>query len=319
MKPQTLFFFFYFCFFSSVWGIVTDDPLDAIATTHPKIYLSNLDGQIEHIQKKAGIQSMGQGERLSLAHSLWQKGLVFSNIPLIGDALELSKQEKDYLLRAKLKMSLHRFDSALKDLDLALKNGAVPQTVAALKQEIALNQGQEKSVDASFSPFLKTTVFWVTQARVLMEKGDYARANSSIDKGIAVLSDSNPLPVVAIYLLRAELEKRQSHPQRSLYFLEKAVERLPQHVGALEALSDHYLEHGPLEEALPPLLQGQENSPDPHLLAKIAHIYRLQGKQAEARLLEDEAEKKFHLFLKDYSETYEGEATQFFSRKPTSK
>ena len=318
-----------FCCLTTLTGIAETtetivDPLADVASTDGHIHITNLAHQIQYLRDRLARENNNNLPRLyDLAEALWQQGLIFSDLNRIGEALQVADQivaiapsdSRGFLLRARLKMSLHQFQSAQHELNQAQRFGAPLHQIHPLSAEIQLNLGKMPST-LVLADINSSTASWLTQVTVLMHNKQYGKAMSAMHQAMNLIRNPNPLPMVALYLLWAELAERQNNTREHAYALKMAVARLPFHVAALESLSAYHLKNGEIDQAIGLLQSATEQSSDPHLLVQLAKAYRTREDINRALNLEKTAKQSFENLLRSYPEAYAAEAADFFMTLP---
>src|SRR5215831_17562630 len=118
-------------------------------TTHPKIALQNLDGQIEELEKaharsREALQFTGTlvGLLATRAQYLGRLSDYDRALALAEEAIHRAPGNASALLmRAGARSSLHRFSDAMTDIDLATATGVEPETIGPLRASILQAQG----------------------------------------------------------------------------------------------------------------------------------------------------------------------------------
>jgi len=262
-------------------------------STSEEIFLHNMNAEINELKK----QRFSVRRNLLLAQQLWQKGLIFSDMSLIQQAANItsgirqkSALDKTYALRAKINLSLHNYKAVQQDLD---KLGKHFHSKASLKKQLALYQKTLKNHEISQSDYQTSIANSAAFAALAINRSLPTVARQKLDDAIAQINDTNPIPMVALHLLSAELEYLNNNEPLAEAHVYRALERLPHHTGALEAWSKVLQRNNKHSSAIACLEMAQQNSPDPHLTFLLSEAHRLSGNIHEAQRQLSLAKKQF--------------------------
>lgn len=298
-------------------------------TTNAAIFTHNISAKIDALK---GNPSLSVSQRLELAHAWWQKGLIEGNVFHIDNALKLINPRLDkqqppqiYLLRSKLNMSLHRFNRAKDDLKAAWltaqnnpnKSNAsktLLNELEQLQQQIGYLTGKttiDKKAPNTQSPKNpQTTATLSAQVQYLLANHQPQRAQIAINQAVEKFNDSHPIIAVALHLLSAQVAIAQGKPSLQLAHLNKALVRLPTHVGALKAMANLHQANKDYQKAINCLNQARKTSPDPSLLVMLADNHHLAGRHQLSNSLTKQAFNKLKMMTKLFPNSYGNKSHQ---------
>ncbi|MFT4928636.1 MAG: tetratricopeptide (TPR) repeat protein [Phenylobacterium sp.] len=282
-----------------------------LGSTSGKLFIHNLNAQIEHLQT----QPSSQASRIALAHQLWQKGLIYSDMSLINQAAITASQVIDssatdlaMILRAQINMSMHRFALAQKDLLAVVQPTAKTQ---ALMVQIGLLSGQAAIVPLALNQHSVASAATLAGQYIADEKLQHAEA--ALARAVEGIEDTNPIPIVALHLVSAKLAAANNDEKLAVAHIRRAVERLPSHVGALEALAAHHQKARRYPPAIACLNLAKAHSPDPHLSGLLADAYAGAGDTQRAKAMNQQTLLQFQQALLRYPHGYAGEAAHYLA------
>ncbi|NQZ10915.1 MAG: hypothetical protein HRT35_27495, partial [Algicola sp.] len=257
--------------------------------------------------------------RIVLAHRLWQKGLIHSEMDLIAQALfvvskviETAPSDTVYQLRAQLNLSMHRFEQAR--LDLLRVSKPSNQTQALLRQTALLAGNAVLAGDTKKQvQYPSTIALAATQASVHISNKNLKQAAALLAQAVDAIADTNPIPMVALHLIGAQLADAQGDKALATAHINRAVKRLPNHIGALEAKAALQQNAGQFKQAIACLSLAKTHSSDPHLTGLLASVYALNGNEVMAKRLDSQAIAQFRQALRKYPRAYAGEAAYYFA------
>jgi tetratricopeptide (TPR) repeat protein len=298
-------------------SLLSSDPLFTMASTSNAIFIHNLNSQLRHLKNKLKQRPHDVHSHRAMAHNLWQKGLIYSDMALIEQAAKhvdtivsfAGNLAQTYLLRAKINMSLHRFDAARADLNQRQQG---PEAKVLLQQLNWLDGTGELTDSNTVLKATDSTASWAGLASYLLAQQQPQRANIALNHAINNIRDSHPIVLISLHLLKSQWATATNKPALALAHLKSAVARLPHHVGALEGLAAAYQDLGNNQSAISCLQKARQQSADPHLSGLLAQAYDNNGRKQDAVLMRQNAIDGYTQMLARFPHAYAGEAAHYF-------
>ncbi len=211
------------------------------------------------------------------------------------------------LARAHVLGALHRFDEALKELDVAAASKAPVDEVARARATIFLATGRCAEVSAILPPRsypVDLTVRGVLEQRL----GHPALAETLFERARLEFNDVSPLRLGWIDFERSRALEREGDNVRARAYLEDALVGFPQYAHAAVHLAA--LEPG--DRAIAHLVEVEKRATDPDVFAAHADALRRLKRDAEAGAMTDRARTRFEEVLTKHPEAYADHAARFF-------
>jgi tetratricopeptide (TPR) repeat protein len=292
-------------------------------TTSSEIAVANLQGEIESLEARLKVAPNDVGAAAALIDALNTRALCLGLLADYTRAAEVAEQvvrlapeqAKSYLLRARSRATLHRFEDALDDVREAESRGAPVDAVTLLRanflteigeREAALKllEGQPKAEDSVLSLGAVATLH--------AGRGEFGEAERFFRRAVREYRDVSPFPVVWIYTQQAAALEKQGRVDRAREFYQAALERFPSFVPALSKLADLETANGGPDRAVELLRAASAVSDDPDHLSRLAALLRAQGKEDEAIRLRDEAQRRFDALVAEHPEAFSFHASEFW-------
>ena len=250
--------------------------LDARKTTRPDLVVKRVNSAVR------GAERMFEGSPKSLSHrarlvsALLERAATLGTVSDLDRVVELGegavtqrpKEPNAYLIRARTRAAVHRFDEALADLAKASELKADPDEIAKRRGVLLMALGKYDEAHAIFVAARKKkpdTSTWALEGMVLGRMGKLEQAEANFVQAERAFRSVSPIPLATLYFERASLWDRNGEPKKAEVLYRAAVARLPQHshaVGHLAGLVS-------AEEAVT-LLEGiMATSDDPEHLATL--------------------------------------------------
>lgn len=294
-----------------------------LPTTSGDIWLENLEGTIAELERLVSERpEIGQNlQKLASARHL--RGRVRGDVGEIALGVDhltkcLEAQPEDAtcaLMRAEQEQSLHRFEQARKDLELARREGADPVRVVELETELDWNAGR---YDEAMARIRKarierpSTATWIREAQLAYDLGADAEGEAAFERAEDLIADTTPFVVAHLNVQRGiQLAARGKLDEACLFFRE-AVARLPAYVAANEHLAEALHRLGRDEEATTIYEEVVRRSDDPEFAHALAELYEQRGRSEEARALRAKARARYDELLEKYPEAMYWHASEFY-------
>lgn len=296
-------------------------------TTRGDIALRNLSDHIDVLEKQAAQKPPELPFREQLASALLQRAQFvgsfddFTRVLAIADGAvhDFPAESKVWLLAARAKSAVHRFEDALRDLDTAAGLGA---DVDARRASIHLALGRDLEKARAFAqtrvdraPTLEHLGLLANAEAAL---GEFDAADAHYQAALDTLHDVSPFPVAQLSFQRGVMWAEQAHrPDRALPFYAEAVRRIPQYVVANVHLAELEAATGRRDAAIERLraLEAQSSLPghDPEPLGVLAKLLLSQNPQdpAAASLIE-RARQGYDALLAQHRAAFMDHGAEFF-------
>ena len=207
---------------------------------------------------------------------------------------------------------MHRFEQAR--LDLLRVSKPSNQTQALLRQTALLAGNAVLAGDTKKQvQYPSTIALAAPQASVHISNKNLKQAAALLAQAVDAIADTNPIPMVALHLIGAQLADAQGDKALATAHINRAVKRLPNHIGALEAKAALQQNAGQFKQAIACLSLAKTHSSDPHLTGLLASVYALNGNEVMAKRLDSQAIAQFRQALRKYPRAYAGEAAYYFA------
>ena len=211
------------------------------------------------------------------------------------------------LTRAHVLSALHRFDEALRELDVAAAHGAPGEDVARVRGSIFLATGR----CAEAAPIWPQRAYPTDlAARGALEQrlGHPELAESLFERSRLSFKDVSSFHFGWIDFERARAFEREGDTRRARAYLEDALAAFPEYAHVAVHLA--VLEGG--DSALAHLAPVEKRATDPDVLAAHADALRRLKRDVEANAMTDRARARFEEVLAKHPEAYADHAARFF-------
>jgi len=229
-------------------------------TTRGDLALRNLGGRIELLEQRAKRRDLALPARGQLVDALLQRTQFLGTFDDFTRALELADaavrdfpQKPDaWLLRARARSAVHRFDDALGDLDMAAGLGA---DVDARRASIHIALGRDLDKARAFASARVERAPKLEQLGLLANAeaalGDFDAADRHYQAALDTLRDVSPFPVAQLSFQRGVMWAELAHqPERALPYYAEAVRRIPEYVVANVHLAELEAARGQRDAAI---------------------------------------------------------------------
>lgn len=297
-----------------------------ISTTSGEIALNNLETQMARLELRiARAAHLNTRANEALEAKLDLIDLLLTRAEFLGRVADMertlalaeeacaqaSSDPKAFLARAKVQSMLHRFSSALSDLDKAVQLGMPPDAVLQKRASIWASQGRYADALPSMEraarekPSLQTLGILAT---TLGEIGRNEQALQLYGEAISHYRDTSPFPVAWLFFQQGLLWERAEQPKRARAYFEAAVQAFPRYAHA----TSHLASYLPNDEAIANLRRVLERSDDPEHSGQLSELLRRTGKKNEADQLLEQAQTRYLLLTKQYPEAFADHGARFF-------
>ncbi len=293
-----------------------------LATTSATLFLANLDGQVEAMEKilKFDPKSAPKLNMLSSAH--YVRGKHRGDLDEIQQAIDITtsaiKLEPAnpalYISRADQEQTLHRFPEARADIEKAKTLGATGDDIGAVIQELDWNDGKYDSAIASIhAAATKPSLYTLAREAQLHHDLDEQEAcDREFEQAEDLLRDTSPIPLAWIDVQRGLHKMKTGKFEDAVLFYREAVARIPSFVMANEHLAEALHFVGKDDEAIAIYEDITKRSPDPEFMGALASLYRDKGKTKEADALKAKATARYAELLTKYPQAMYWHASEFF-------
>jgi predicted Zn-dependent protease len=297
-------------------------PPSALPTTSGEVYLGNLDGRIESLERVLA-SAPTPALRVALAGALYHRYRIVANLADAEAALDQldravvqSPRDRQALqLRATVRAGFHRFAEASADLDAAEAAGATPASLADARREIALATGRYAALAAelarSDSPEggLYELAF---RGNLRLLQGDLAGAGRQFERAQAQATDSSPVPLAWLHLQQGIALLRAGNPAAANRWFRSAHERLPGYTLATEHLAETEVLLGRLDAARPLYQDVIARTGSPEFLHALASLEARAGRTREAVALQARADASWAALVSRQPAAFAQHAIAFY-------
>lgn len=278
-----------------------------IRTTSPDIYVGNLDGRIDSLERAASTRDAPRlrlmlGE--SLAHRSRLLGRPGDHDRALSHANAVLETDPDnsgaLLLRARLQAAQHRFDDALANLGSARQAGTPAARVDRQRAEVLVALGRVADGEALARPHLKDDLADLAfRANRLVDQGQLEAADELFVRAQDAYQDSSPYALAWLHVQHGVLFLRAGDHQRAARFFAAAHERLPDYYLAAEHLAETRALLGDFEGAAKLYREVAAQTDDPVFHAALADVEEQLGRDDAAGAAEQKARSGFEAWLEE--------------------
>jgi tetratricopeptide (TPR) repeat protein len=208
------------------------------------------------------------------------------------------------LTRARVLAALHRFDEALRELDLVVGDA---EDVARARATIFLATGRCAEA-APLWPARSYPTDLATRGAIEQRLGHPELAETLFERSRLEFKDVSPFHLGWIDFERARAFEREGDARHARAYLEDALAAFPEYAHAAVHLAG--VEEG--EKALAHLEVVEKRATDPDVLAAHADALRRLKRDAEATAMTERARARFEEVLAKHAEAYADHAARFF-------
>jgi tetratricopeptide (TPR) repeat protein len=295
-----------------------------LPTTSADIYLGNLDGQIEELNRLLRERPNQLSNVILLSAVHHTRGRYRGDLDEIQQGIDgatacakLAPNDATcYLVRAEQEQSLHRFKESRADLEHARQLQADPSRVADLQNELDWNDGVYDRAIAGIRASRRAhsaTGPWIREAQLEHDLGNDDAADVAFETAEDLVRDTNPFGVAHLNVQRGIQKSAIGRLDQAVLFFREAVARMPTYVAGNEHLAEALHQLGQDDEATKIYERVVQLSNDPEFSHALAVLYAAHGKPAEAKALEEKARKGYDALLKKYPEAMAWHAAEFYS------
>jgi tetratricopeptide (TPR) repeat protein len=294
---------------------------DALRTTDGVLAASNIDTLIRARELAIGRDPRWAAERAVLVDLLQTRGQLFGHLEdydraeAVADAAvqKAPHLPESWLARASSRLTLHRFQDALADLEQAQQRGADVDAVEALRASALLALGR---TDDALPLRRHAVQRWASTSNLTalavaeIAAGDFAQANAHLDSAVRAFHDVAPFPLVFIDFQRGLMAEEVGDLDRASARYRSVLRRLPSHVQAAVHLAAIALARGQAEAAAA-VLAPLGTSDDPEVLSLRADVLEHGQKKDEAERLRRQVEARYRALVEQHPEAFADHAARF--------
>lgn len=294
---------------------------DALRTTEGVLAASNIDTLIHARELAIARDPRWAGERAVLVDLLQTRGQLFGHLEDYDHAEEVANAAveaapslpESWLARASNRLTLHRFQEALQDLEAAQRRGADADAVEALRASALLATGR---TDEALPLRRHAVQRWASTANLTslavteFTAGDSAQASSHLDAAVRAYHDVAPFPLVFIDFQRALLAEEAGDLDRASNRYHAVLRRVPAHVQAAVHLAALELARGHTAAA-DSVLQPFAASDDPEVLALRADVLERAQHRGDAEALRARVDSRYRTLVSRHPEAFADHAARF--------
>ncbi len=294
---------------------------DTLRTTEGAVAAANLDTLVAARQSAIASDPRWAAERAVLVDLLQTRGQLFGRFDdydraeTVGNtAVEKAPHlPESWLARASSRLTLHRFQEALKDLEQAQQRGAEPDAVEALRASTLLAEGQ---VDEALALRRHAVQRWASTSNLTalavaeIAAGDFVQATAHLDGAVRAYHDVAPFPLVFIDFQRGLMAEEAGDLGRASARYRAVLRRLPGHVQASVHLAALALIRGEVDAAAS-TLSALGDSKDPEVLALRADVLERQRLPSEAETLRRQVDAYYGALVARHPEAFADHAARF--------
>lgn len=291
----------------------SDLEIDARRATPSETAVRNFESGIEGTRRVLATRPDDQALRARLVETLLARTVFFGTFDDFDEVDRLttlgdSPSADDHMQRASFLSSVHRFEEASAQLDLAAAGGAPAHVIERMRLVIELALGRsptdllpraEALAEASPAYGQRTLL-----ASVLAAAGRYDDADAMYELAMREHRDVSPFPLAWVAFTRGVMwGEAADRPDLARPLYEEAVRRLPQYVVANVHLSELEEDEGAIAR-----LERFVETGDPEPAARLSE--RVEGERKETLLARSRARyeellsKHHHAFLDHGAEFY---------------
>jgi tetratricopeptide (TPR) repeat protein len=292
-------------------------------TTAAVIAVANLDVRIDGQLSRAAEGRLTPGERAELVELLALRGHVLGCIgdseraAAIADELVCQRpgDAQSFVARARTRSVLHRFASALTDLDTAAalegdsveveaERAANYQALGRYGEALAIRQlAVDRRADFSTQAAL---------AGVYGERGELDEAERWFTAATRSYRGTSPFPVAMLEFQRGQLWMEHDDLPRARAWFDTAVRRLPAYVPAQGHLGELEAALGETAAAIARLRPLARASDDPDYATQLARVLGEAGHVEEAQSWRGKAQARYDELLARHPHAFADHAAEFW-------
>jgi tetratricopeptide (TPR) repeat protein len=294
-----------------------------IRTTDGTIALVNLEAQIESLELQAAGGGLTGRWGAELVDRLTLRGQILGRIADYERAVALAEQlachaSADglaFLVRARTRTLLHRFEEALADLDVADRLGMAGAEVAAERAAIFQAVGRYDEAmalcRAAVGRRADFETLWALAA-LHAERGEIDAAEHLFGESCGRFRGVSPFGLAQLEFQRGHMWQEQGDLWRAREWLRAAWFRLPAFAQAAGHLAEVEAALGERESAIDRLTRLAGASDDPHYAAQLAGILAEAGRLEEAGVWRARAEARYDELMARHPAAFADHSAEFF-------
>jgi tetratricopeptide (TPR) repeat protein len=294
---------------------------DSLRTTDGALAAANLDTLVAARELAIARDPRWAAERAVLVDLLQTRGQLFGRLDdydraetVAAAAVEKAPHlPESWLARASSRLTLHRFQEALRDVEQAQLRGAEPDAVEALRASALLAEGE---TDQALVLRRHAVQRWASASNLTalavaeMAAGDSVQAASHLDAAVRAYHDVAPFPLVFVDFQRGLMAEEAGALERASARYRAVLRRLPGHAQASVHLAAIALLRGEVEAASS-VLNALGDSDDPEVLALRADVLERRSLRAEAEVLRRQVDERYRTLVARHPEAFADHAARF--------
>ena len=281
-------------------------------TQSPEISISNLDAEIADAERRAPKEPFF---RDGLPDKLIKRASYLGTTKDYDEADDTSRKNLELepanpqvmMIRAHVLSTLHEFDDALKELDVAAAHGAPGDDVARARASIDLATGRCVEADKLW-PAMPFPNDMAARGAIAQRLGRPGVAEELFERARLEFKDVSPFPLAWMDFERARAFEREGDREKARAYLEDALAALPQYAHA----AVHAATLEPPDVAIAHLLIVEKRADDPDVFAAHADALRREKHDDEARAMTERARARYEEILAKHPMAFADHAARFF-------
>jgi tetratricopeptide (TPR) repeat protein len=294
---------------------------DALRTTDGELAASNLDTLVVAREVAIARDKRWAAERAVLVDLLQTRGQLFGRFEdydraeAVAEAAvkEAPGLPESWLARASNRLSLHRFEEALADVQEARARGADADAAEALQASALLARGRtdealplRRHAVQRWASTSNLTALAVAEAAA----GEMGKATAHLDAAVRAFHDVAPFPLAFVDFQRGLMAEEAGDLDRAASRYRAVLHRLPRHVQAAVHLAAIALARGQTAVAEGVLLPLGATD-DPEVLALLADVRAAQQRPDEAEALRQRVEARYRTLVTRHPQAFADHAARF--------
>jgi tetratricopeptide (TPR) repeat protein len=289
------------------------------STTSPEIALNNLNGNI--VQRLASVDRARPKDKLALVDLLLDRSHYLGKIADLEQAERIAAGMKDndggdgssetHLARAVVANALHRFDTALQELDLATQAGAPVLRVHGTRASVFMARGRyDEALALQLPDIEQRSSLTIASAAVLACKMQKPTAEWErlFELARDRFADVSPFALAWMDFQRGTLFELAGDDKSARLWFAEAVDVLPLYAHAVVHLAPSESPADGIEM----LEKVRGESDDPEVVAALAKAQQRAGHADAARPLIEAAKKRYDEIVAKYPEAFADHAARFW-------
>lgn len=224
----------------------------------------------------------------------------------------------DFLLRAKVRLAVHRFEDALRDVETATELGENEQATFAVFSSIKVAQGMAHEViarlekEASLHPSYASCL---ALANAFAEVGRFGEADHFYKKSLSELKTTSPFPYAWVYFARGVMWAENAGDENTgAEMYKRTLEILPEFISANIHLAEIEMGRGEAHLAKSRLERMIKTSEDPEVMELYGMLQMRFDNSAEGNRLIQQAQNYYEELLVKYPLAFADHVGEFYLR-----